>query len=41
VVKPSELTPSTTVMLGELLAEAGLPAGVVNIVLGFGSRWGR
>ncbi|MCB1516503.1 MAG: aldehyde dehydrogenase family protein [Hyphomicrobiaceae bacterium] len=36
VVKPSEMTPSTTVMLGELLIEAGLPAGVVNIVLGYG-----
>jgi acyl-CoA reductase-like NAD-dependent aldehyde dehydrogenase len=36
VVKPSEMTPATTVMLGELLLEAGLPAGVVNIVLGFG-----
>ncbi len=36
VVKPSELTPSTTVMLGELLAEAGMPDGVVNIVLGLG-----
>ncbi|MEM7462538.1 MAG: aldehyde dehydrogenase family protein [Pseudomonadota bacterium] len=36
VVKPSELTPATTVILGELLVEAGLPAGVVNIVLGYG-----
>jgi betaine-aldehyde dehydrogenase len=36
VVKPSEMTPSTTVILGELLAEAGLPDGVVNIVLGEG-----
>jgi acyl-CoA reductase-like NAD-dependent aldehyde dehydrogenase len=36
VVKPSELTPSTTVMLGDLLARAGLPDGVVNIVLGHG-----
>jgi betaine-aldehyde dehydrogenase len=36
VVKPSEMTPSTTVMLGELLVQAGLPAGVVNIVLGYG-----
>jgi betaine-aldehyde dehydrogenase len=36
VVKPSELTPSTTVIMGELLIEAGLPAGVVNIVLGYG-----
>lgn len=40
VVKPSELTPSTTVMLGELLAEAGLPAGVVNTVLGYGQPVG-
>lgn len=36
VVKPSELTPSTTAMLGDLLLEAGLPDGVVNIVLGEG-----
>jgi len=41
VVKPSELTPGTTVMLGELLDEAGLPAGVVNIVLGFGDPVGE
>lgn len=40
VIKPSEMTPSTTVMLGELLIEAGLPAGVVNIVLGFGQPVG-
>jgi betaine-aldehyde dehydrogenase len=40
VVKPSEMTPSTTAMLGELLIEAGLPAGVVNIVLGFGNPVG-
>ena len=40
VVKPSELTPSTTVLLGELLIEAGLPAGVVNIVLGYGEPVG-
>ncbi|WP_240705208.1 aldehyde dehydrogenase family protein [Pacificoceanicola onchidii] len=36
VVKPSEVTPSSTVMMGELLVEAGLPAGVCNIVLGYG-----
>lgn len=36
VVKPSEMTPSTTAMLAEFLIEAGLPAGVCNIVLGFG-----
>jgi acyl-CoA reductase-like NAD-dependent aldehyde dehydrogenase len=40
VVKPSELTPSTTVILGELLLEAGLPAGVANIVLGYGQPVG-
>ncbi len=40
VVKPSELTPSTTVMLGELLMQAGLPDGVVNIVLGYGQPVG-
>jgi len=40
VVKPSELTPSTTVILGELLEEAGLPKGVANIVLGYGDPVG-
>ncbi|MEY4871365.1 MAG: hypothetical protein RLZZ563_695 [Pseudomonadota bacterium] len=40
VVKPSEMTPSTTAMLAELLAEAGLPNGVVNIVLGYGQPVG-
>ena len=40
VVKPSEMTPSTTVILGELLLEAGIPAGVVNIVLGYGQPVG-
>lgn len=40
VVKPSEITPSTTVMMGELLQEAGLPAGVCNIVLGYGQPVG-
>lgn len=40
VIKPSELTPSTTVMLGALLIEAGMPEGVVNIVLGYGQPVG-
>ena len=40
VVKPSEMTPSSTVMMGELLIEAGLPAGVCNIVLGYGQPVG-
>jgi len=36
VVKPSELTSGTTLKLGALLLEAGLPDGVVNIVTGYG-----
>lgn len=40
VVKPSEMTPSTSVVLGELLLEAGLPAGVANVVLGYGEPVG-
>lgn len=34
VVKPSESTSATTVMLGHLIREAGFPSGVVNIVTG-------
>ncbi|MFI9066384.1 aldehyde dehydrogenase family protein [Streptomyces sp. NPDC053429] len=40
VVKPSELTPLTTVALIELLVEAGLPAGVANLVTGPGDPVG-
>src|SRR6266699_3161144 len=36
VVKPSELTPGTTLRLGKFVQEAGLPDGVVNIVNGYG-----
>ena len=36
VVKPSELTPGTTLRLGRILHEAGVPNGVVNMVTGFG-----
>lgn len=36
VLKPSELTPSTAILLLRLLAEAGLPSGVANLVLGAG-----
>ena len=40
VVKPSELTPGTTLRLGQILLDAGLPAGVVNIVSGYGNPVG-
>jgi len=40
VLKPSELTPHTAVLLMQLLDEAGLPAGVANLVLGAGPRAG-
>jgi betaine-aldehyde dehydrogenase len=40
VLKPSELTPSTAIMLIRLLTEAGLPAGVANLVLGAGPAAG-
>src|SRR5579862_8681301 len=36
VLKPAEQTPLSALYLGELLLEAGLPDGVVNIVTGFG-----
>ena len=36
VIKPSELTPSTTILLMRYLQEAGLPDGVGNLVLGAG-----
>ena len=40
VGKPSELTPMTAHRLGELCVEAGLPAGVLNIVHGLGEKAG-
>ncbi|GAB2759245.1 aldehyde dehydrogenase family protein [Salinifilum aidingensis] len=40
VLKPSELTPSTAVLLVRALTEAGLPAGVGNLVLGTGAEAG-
>jgi len=40
VLKPSELTPSTAIMLMAALAEAGLPPGVGNLVLGAGPSAG-
>src|SRR5699024_12396557 len=40
VMKPSEITPLTTIKVFELMEEAGLPAGVANLVLGHGSTVG-
>lgn len=36
IVKPSEETPSTTALLGEVMAEVGMPAGAFNVIHGFG-----
>jgi betaine-aldehyde dehydrogenase len=40
VVKPAEVTPLTTLALADLAVEAGLPAGVFNVVTGKGSEAG-
>jgi phenylacetaldehyde dehydrogenase len=40
VMKPAEQTPLSCLRLGELMLEAGLPEGVVNIVTGFGETAG-
>ena len=41
VMKPAQLTPLTAIHLTRLLEEAGVPAGVVNLVLGPGPRVGQ
>jgi betaine-aldehyde dehydrogenase len=41
VMKPSHLTPLTAMHLTRLLEEAGVPTGVVNLVLGPGDRVGQ
>jgi betaine-aldehyde dehydrogenase len=41
VLKPAELTPCTSVRFAELALEAGIPEGVVNVVVGPGSTVGR
>ncbi|WP_053217349.1 betaine-aldehyde dehydrogenase [Virgibacillus senegalensis] len=40
IMKPSEITPLTTIKVFELMEEAGVPAGVANLVLGSGSTVG-
>merc|ERR1712013_74220 len=40
VLKPAEQTPLTALYLGQLVKEAGFPAGVVNIVPGYGPTAG-
>jgi len=41
VLKPSELTPLSTLRIAELMAEVGFPDGVVNIVPGYGQTAGQ
>lgn len=41
VAKPSEVTPMTAYLLGEICNEAGLPRGVLNIVHGLGTTTGQ
>jgi aminomuconate-semialdehyde/2-hydroxymuconate-6-semialdehyde dehydrogenase len=41
VAKPSEWTPATASILGEIARDAGLPDGVLNIVHGLGEQCGR
>lgn len=41
VLKPSEITPLSTLAIAELMAEVGFPRGVVNIVPGYGHTAGQ
>ena len=41
VLKMSELSPLTAARLGELALEAGIPAGVLNVVHGYGTEAGE
>ncbi|SEA23402.1 betaine-aldehyde dehydrogenase [Thalassobacillus cyri] len=41
IIKPSEITPLTTIKVTKLMEEAGVPAGVVNLVLGNGAKTGQ
>jgi acyl-CoA reductase-like NAD-dependent aldehyde dehydrogenase len=41
VVKPAQLTSGTTVELGRIISEAGVPNGVINVITGPGSKIGQ
>ncbi|MBS0235650.1 MAG: aldehyde dehydrogenase [Proteobacteria bacterium] len=41
ILKPAEQSPLTALKLGELVLEAGLPAGVLNVIPGFGAEAGK
>ena len=41
VIKPSELTPLTTLALADIAHEAGIPEGVINVVTGLGATAGK
>lgn len=40
IIKPAEQTPLSTLRLAELVAQAGFPAGVVNVITGYGETAG-
>ncbi|KRB70664.1 aldehyde dehydrogenase [Noviherbaspirillum sp. Root189] len=40
ILKPSEITPSTALLLGEIALEAGLPPGLLNVITGDGATTG-
>jgi aldehyde dehydrogenase (NAD+) len=41
VIKPSELTPLTALYMTKLISEAGIPAGAVNVINGYGQTVGN
>ncbi|GLI81562.1 hypothetical protein PoHVEF18_009947 [Penicillium ochrochloron] len=41
ILKPSELTPLTSLLLGRILAQSGVPAGVFSVLPGYGATTGK
>ncbi|KAF3391579.1 NAD/NADP-dependent betaine aldehyde dehydrogenase [Penicillium rolfsii] len=41
ILKPSELTPLTSLLLGKILARAGIPPGVFSVLPGYGATTGK